>query len=107
MPSSECMRIRMKRGMTDKFVQWAKQVPKRMDEVKASMMEQGVLEQSIFLERAPDGEFIVLFWKVADPEKARAAFQNSTRKIDLEMVEMIETTWDRSQVSKLEPVMEL
>jgi Family of unknown function (DUF6176) len=101
---------RMKQGMTHKFVEWAKQVPRRMDEVKASMTEQGVLEQSIFLERASDGDFIVLYWKdwkVEDPEKARTAFQNSKRKIDLEMIEMIETTWDRSQVVRLECIMEL
>jgi L-rhamnose mutarotase len=107
MPQSECIRIRLKPGMTDKFVEWAKQVPTRMEEVKASMTEQGVLEQSIFLERAADGDFIVLYWKVVDAERARAIFQNSKRKIDLEMVEMIEKTWDRSQVSRLEPLMEV
>jgi len=107
MPQSECIRIRMKQGMTDKFVEWAKQVPTRIDEVRASMREQGVLEQCFFLERASDVDFIVLYWKVEDPEKARTAFQNSKRKIDLEMIEMIETTWDRSQVSRLECIMEL
>jgi hypothetical protein len=107
MPLTECIRIRMKDGMTDKFVAWAKQVPKRMDEVKISMAEQGVLEEHIFLERSPDGDFIVFYWKVEDPAKASATFQRSKRKIDLEMIEMIETTWDRSQVSRLEPVMEL
>jgi len=97
----------MKQGMTDKFVEWAKRVPTRMDEVKDSMTEQGVLGQSIFLERASDGDFIVLYWKVENPEKARTAFQNSKRKIDLEMIEMIETTWDRSQVARLACIMEV
>ncbi|MGB8062222.1 MAG: DUF6176 family protein [Candidatus Sulfotelmatobacter sp.] len=107
MAQSECIRIRMKDGMTDKFVEWAKQVPKRMDEVKASMAEQGVLEQHIFLERSSDGDFIVFYWKVEDPAKASATFRQSKRKIDLEMIEMIETTWDRSQVYRLELVIDL
>ena len=107
MPQSECIRVRLKPGMTDKFVEWAKQVPKRLDEVRASMSEQGVLEQNIFLERSAGGDFIVLYWKVEDLEKARAAFQASKKKIDLEMVEMIESTWDRTEVYRLEPLMEL
>jgi hypothetical protein len=68
------------------------------------MAEQGFLEEHIFLERSPDGGFIVLYWKVENPAKAGATFQLSKRKIDLEM---IETTWDRSQVSSLECIMEL
>ena len=107
MPQSECIRVLLKHGMTDKFVQWARQIPNRLDEVKASMSEQGVLEQSIFLDRSPNGDFIVIYWKVEDLAKARAAFQNSTRRVDLEMTEMIEATWDRSEVSRLESIIEL
>jgi len=97
----------MKPGMTDKFVEWARHVPERMDEVRASMREQGVFEQRLFLERSKDGDFIVLYWKVEDPAKASATLQNSKRKIDLEMIEMIEATWDRTQVSRLELIFDL
>lgn len=107
MPQSECIRVRLKHGMTDKFVEWTKQIPNRLDEVKTSMSEQGVLAQSIFLDRSPSGDFIVIYWKVEDLAKARAAFQKSARRIDVEMTEMIEATWDRSEVSRLEPLMEL
>jgi hypothetical protein len=85
MAQSECIRIRLRPGMTERFTQWAKQVANRADEAKASMAEQGVIEQNIFLERGTDTDFIVLYWKVEDLDKARAVFQRSTRKIDLEM----------------------
>lgn len=78
-----------------------------MDEVKASMKEQGVLQQRLFLERSSDGDFIILSWTVEDPAKATAALQNSKRPIDVEMIEMIDATWDRSQVSRLELVFDL
>jgi len=107
MPQSECIRVRLKPGMTDKFVQWARQIPNRLDEVKASMNAQGVLEQSIFLDHSPNGDFIVIYWEVEDLARARAAFQKSTRQVDLEMTEMIEATWDRSEVSRLESIIEL
>jgi hypothetical protein len=48
------------------FVEWARQVPKRMGEVKASMREQG------FSKRSLDGDFIVFI--VEDPAKAAATF---------------------------------
>lgn len=107
MAQSECIRVRLKPGMTDKFTQWAKQVANRHDEARASMTEQGVIEQNIFLERGAGGDFIVLYWKVEDLGKARAVFQRSTRKIELEMTEMVEATWDKSQVVRLEPILEL
>jgi hypothetical protein len=93
--------------MTNKFLEWAKQVPNRMEEAKLCMSEQGVIAEHIFLDRSPGGDFIIVYWKAEDLAKARAVFQSSTRKMDLEMIEMVESTWDRSQVARLEPVMEL
>jgi hypothetical protein len=107
MPQSLCIRIRIKDGMTNKFVEWARQMPKRMDEVRAAMTEQGVLEQHFFLEHSENGDFIVLYWRVHDAAQASAIFQLSRRKIDLEMIEMVETTWDRSHVSRLELIVEV
>jgi Family of unknown function (DUF6176) len=107
MPQSECIKVRLKPGMTDKFVEWAKQISKRTDEAKHYMNEQGVLSEHIFLERSAEGDFVIVYWNVEDLAKARAAFQNSTRKIDLEMMEIVDSTWDRSQVARLEPILEL
>ena len=107
MPQSECMRIRMKTGMTDKFLEWAKQIPSRMEEVKVCMEEQGILAEHIFLERSAAGDFIIFYAKVQDMAKARAVLGTSQRKLDQEMLKMIDETWDRSSVVRLEPVMEL
>ena len=101
------LRVRPKPRMTNKFLEWAKQIPNRMEEAKLCMSDQGVIAQHIFLDRSPDGDFIIVYWKAEDLAKARAVFQSSRRKMDLEMIEMVESTWDRSQVARLEPVMEL
>ena len=107
MPQSECIKVRLKPGMTDKFLDWAKQVSNRPDEAKRYMSEQGVLAEHIFLERSAEGDFVIVYWNVEDLAKARSAFQASTRKIDLEMMEIVDSTWDRSQVARLESVLEL
>jgi len=106
MSQSECIRIRLKSGMTDRFLEWAKKIPSRMDEVKVSKKEQGIIAEHIFLDRTPDGDFIIFYCRAEDMAKTKAVFQNSDRKIDLEMIEIIDLTWDRSHVSRLEPVME-
>jgi len=107
MPQSECIKVRLKPGMTDRFLEWAKQVSTRPDEAKRYMSEQGVLAEHIFLERSAEGDFVIVYWNVEDLAKARSAFQASARKIDLEMMEIVDSTWDRSQVARLEPVLEL
>ena len=107
MPQSECIKVRLKPGMTDKFLDWAKQVSNRPDEAKRYMSEQGVLAEHIFLERSAEGDFVIVYWNVEDLAKARSAFQASARKIDLEMMEIVDSTWDRSQVARLERILEL
>src|ERR1700685_4320164 len=107
MPQSECIKVRLKPGMTDRFVEWAKQVSNRTDEGKRYMNEQGVVSEHIFLERSAEGDFVIVYWNVEDLAKARSAFQSATRKIDLEMMEIVDSTWDRSQVARLEPTLEL
>jgi hypothetical protein len=39
--------------------------------------------------------------------KGQGRVSKLTKKMDLEMIEMVDSTWDRSQVARLEPVMEL
>jgi hypothetical protein len=55
----------------------------------------------------PKGNSILLYWKVEDPVNTSSAFQRSTRKLDLEMHEMIKKTWDRSRVSRLKCIVQL
>jgi len=92
--------------MTGRFLEWAKQIPNRMDEVAVSMREQGIMAEHIFLERTPHGDFTIFYCKSEDMARTKAVFQKSNKKIDLEMIEMIDLTWDRSHVSRLELVME-
>jgi hypothetical protein len=72
MPQSECIKVRLKPGMTDKFVEWARQVSNRIDEAKRDMREQGVLAEHIFsndLPKATSPSFIGAWkiWQRLDP----------------------------------------
>lgn len=107
MADSECMRIRLKPGMTEHFVTWARQVPNRTVEVAECKNDQGILAEHIFLERSNEGDFIIFYCKAEDMAKTREMFQKSKRRLDLEMIEMIDATWDRSSVSRLERIFEV
>lgn len=107
MADSECIRIRLKAGMTERFVTWARQVPSRCVEVAECKGDQGILAEHIFLERSAEGDFIIFYCKAEDMAKAREMLQKSKRRLDLEMMEMIDSTWDRSDVSRLERIFEI
>ncbi len=107
MRDSECMRIRLKPGMTERFVTWARQVPNRVVEVAECKSDQGILAEHIFLERSAEGDFITFYCQAEDMAKAREMLQKSRRRLDLEMIEMIDATWDRSHVSRLERIFEI
>ena len=107
MPQSECIKVRLKPGMTERFVTWARQVPNRVVEVAECKSDQGILAEHIFLERSAEGDFIIFYCQAEDMAKARETLQKSKRRLDLEMIEMVDSTWDRSQVARLEPIMEL
>lgn len=106
MPESSCMRIRLKAVMTDKLVSWAKQLPNRMEEVAVAMKEQGIIAEHIFLERSMDGDSIIFYVKAEDLARTRDVFRSSVRAIDREMMEICDATWDTSQVTRFEPVMD-
>jgi hypothetical protein len=75
MPQSECVKVRLKPGMTNKFLEWAKQVPNRMEEAKLCMSEPGVIAEHIFLDRSPDGDFIIVYWKAEDLQRPGSCFK--------------------------------
>jgi hypothetical protein len=107
MPQSTCMKIRLKPEMTGVYLDFTKQVLNRMDELMASMREQEIIAEHIFLDRSKDGDFIYFYLKSEDLAKTRDIFYSSKRKIDREMIEIIDATWDSSQATRLEPVVEI
>jgi hypothetical protein len=48
MPQSECIKVHLKPGMTNKFLEWAEQVPNRMEEAKLCMSEQESSQNTSF-----------------------------------------------------------
>ena len=101
------MKIRLKSGMAERFVTWARQVPNRVVEAAECKSNEGILAEHIFLERSAEGDFIIFYCQAEDMAKAREMLQKLKRRLDLEMTEMIDATWDRNRVSRLERTFEI
>jgi hypothetical protein len=60
----------------------------------------------IFLDRAPDGDYLVFYTKAKNLAQAHQAFETSTSHLDLETKKVIADTWDTSSIWRLDLVAE-
>ena len=84
MPKSEvrCARIRLKPGSLPRVREWAAELERRRDEVLATLVDETVRVESVFLESGEGGDFLVYYMRVDDVDADRAAVARSTHAID-------------------------
>ena len=72
------MRVRLKEGSLPRVRAWAKELNKRRDEVLATLVNEGVRIESVFL----DGETLVYYMRAESLDEAREVYAHSTHAID-------------------------
>ncbi len=77
MSQMRCTRIKLKPGMVPRVREWARELNARMDEVLATLKDEGVNREIVFLEEGPDGDYLIYFMDAEDFEKGRKVFQSS------------------------------
>lgn len=78
----QCARLRLKPGSLPRVREWAAELTRRRDEVMATLRDETVRVESAFLESGPEGDFIVYYMRVDDPETSRRAADSSAHAID-------------------------
>jgi hypothetical protein len=73
-----CVRVRLKPGSLLRVREWAAELNARRDEVMATLRDEGVRIESVFLE----GETLVYFMKVDSIDHARDVYARSKHAID-------------------------
>ena len=73
-----CVRVRLKPGSLPRVREWAAELNARRGEVLATLRDEGVRIESVFLE----GETLVYFLKADSIERAREVYARSTHTID-------------------------
>ena len=73
-----CVRVRLEPGSLPRVREWAAELNARRDEVLATLRDEGVRVESVFL----DGETLVYYLKADSVDKARDVYAGSQHAID-------------------------
>ena len=73
-----CVKVRLKHGSLPRVQAWAAELNARRDEVLATLRDEGVIVESVFL----DGEDLVYYLKAKDVAQAQAVYARSQHAID-------------------------
>lgn len=72
------MRVRLKEGSLERVREWAKELNARREEVVATLRDEGVRIESVFL----DGDSLIYYMRAESIEQAREVYAHSTHAID-------------------------
>ncbi len=73
-----CVRVRLEPGSLPRVREWATELNARRDEVLATLRDEGVRVESVFL----DGETLVYYLKADSVDEAREVYAHSEHAID-------------------------
>jgi hypothetical protein len=99
--------VKIRPGKTDEFLEWAKSLSNRKDEVVEALRSEGLTMELLFIERDTSGDYAVLYTKAHDLAQANAAFEASSLKIDQEAKGIMARTWDLSSIRQVEKLLEV
>ncbi len=77
-----CSRIKLKAGSIPKVREWAQVMHERRQEALSTLEAEGVLEESVFLDHAPDGDYLVIFMRATNLQRAQQMGRESQAAID-------------------------
>ncbi len=105
MYQTSCVRIRLKPGSLARARAWAKEMRQRKEEALETLRDESVVVESVFLEHAGDGDFLIYFLKREDLSRGRAVARASPHPIDAVHREFKEAAW--TTVEPLELLLDL
>jgi Family of unknown function (DUF6176) len=79
---THCIKIRLKPNSLEKVRMWAKTINERKDEALATLRDESVILESVFLDQTGEGNFLIYVMKAESFEKARETVKHSVHAID-------------------------
>lgn len=77
-----CKRLRIRDGSLDAVREWARTISARREEALDTLRDEAVRVESVFLERADDGDYLVYYMRGADLAGSRQIARQSKHPID-------------------------
>lgn len=101
-----CARIALKPGSLDLIREWSKTLNEdRRSEALATMIDEGVAVESYFLDRRPEGDYLIAYMRAESPGEAVNVAEASEFEIDHYHREVKRKAW--GERTALEPLVDL
>jgi len=95
---TQCFKIKLKPNSLERVREWAQTLNEtRRDEALATLRDETVIIEACFLDRTPDGDFIIVFMKAESFEQSRRAVEASSHDIDQYHQQFKKDTWESGQ----------
>jgi hypothetical protein len=91
---TKCIKIKLKPDSLEQVREWALTINSRKDEAIETLRREGIIIESVFLDKTSEGDFLIYYVKAKDLEDAKKAFQRSTVAIDEYHRQFKKETWD-------------
>ncbi len=78
----DCVRMKLKPGSLERVREWQAELAGRQDEVLVTLVDEGVFIESVFLEWAIDGDYLIYYMRGRDLAKNRDTARRSPHEID-------------------------
>lgn len=79
---TRCMKIRLKENSLERVREWAATLNQRKEEALATLKDESVVVESVFLDSTPEGDFLIYYMKAESFEQAKSAVEKSVHAID-------------------------
>lgn len=102
---TRCVKIKLKPNSVEKARDWARTINERKDEALATLLDESVILETVFLDQTSEGDFLIYLMKAESFAKAREAVKKSIHSIDEFHQKFKRETWADGE--KLELLIDL
>lgn len=97
MPDLQCLKVKIKHGLTDYAVEWIQGMKDRdPDGLNEALANEGMIIESIFLDRTFEADYLVIYHRAEDLLEANRSFNRSTRPFDETVRKFVTEVWGDS-----------
>ncbi len=89
-----CFKVKLRPGSVERVREWAAELNGRGDEVRATLRDERVAVESVFLDQTDHGDFLIYYMKAESLETARSVAQRSHHAIDAYHQQFKDDTWE-------------
>jgi hypothetical protein len=105
MYETQLLKIRIRPGKTSKVIDFLRSLKERKDLSLEALRREGMVVESMFLERRDDADYLYYYAKARDLAQASQVNMQATDPLAMEIRDFISDTWDH--IVSPEPLLDL